>query len=112
MKNRILRLNSLIKRELSRILLRELDLEAGTLLTIIEVLVSKDLQKALVRVSIFPSERANRTMKILQKKQGLLEHYLLKHLKIRFIPKLVFELDKSLEQAAAIEKLILDDKND
>ena len=111
MRNRILRLNSLIKRELSGILLRELDLEAGTFLTINEVIVSSDLQQASIKVSIFPSEKAEKILKILQKEQNFLRHCLLKKINIRFIPKLVFELDKSVERAAAIEKLILDDKN-
>ena len=76
-----------------------------------EVAVSNNLQQASVKVSIFPPENAEGVLKILKNKQGFLGHYLLKKIKIRFIPKLVFELDKSLEQAATIEKLILNDKN-
>lgn len=111
MKNRIPRLNSLIKKLLSEALLEELDLEPGVLLTINEVSVSKNLQQALVKVSIFPQENTKEAMGALKKKQKYLEYYLLKKIKIRLIPKLVFEIDKRLEQAAAIEKLILNDKN-
>ena len=106
-----MRLNSLIKRELSGILLRELDLEAGTFLTINEVIVSSDLQQASIKVSIFPSEKAEKILKILQKEQNFLRHCLLKKINIRFIPKLVFKLDKSAEQAANLEKIFLDNQN-
>jgi ribosome-binding factor A len=88
-----------------------LDLKPGILLTVNEVIVSNNLQQALVRVSVFPQENAKEIIKLLGRERKSIEYYLLKKIKIRLIPKLVFEIDRSLEQAATIEKLLLEDKN-
>lgn len=80
----------------------------GALVTVSEVRVSPDLSVAKVFVSIFPSEKQQEVMGIIEENQralrGELGHLMAKQLRI--IPELVFLLDTSLDYAQHIEDLL------
>jgi len=80
----------------------------GALVTVSEVRVSPDLSVAKVFVSIFPSEKQQEVMAIIEENQralrGELGHLMAKQLRI--IPELVFLLDTSLDYAQHIEDLL------
>ena len=81
---------------------------AGALVTVSEVRVSPDLSVAKVYVSIFPSDRQEAVMALLNENnkalRGELGHVVGKQLRI--VPELVFYLDTSLDYAAHIEELL------
>jgi ribosome-binding factor A len=106
MRHRPLRVQKLIREELSKIMLRELEF-SGALVTITEVVVNKKLEAAKVKVSIFPAEAAEEVLKTLEKNTGKLQHLLLKKINIKPMPKILFEIDRGLENAAAVEKMLL-----
>lgn len=106
MNHRKLRMESLITEELSNILIRELDLEVGVLVTISYVDVSSDLSRAEVGVSVIPSNRSDEVMKVLIKSQGHLQHRLNIKLNIKPMPRIEFKYDSGLENAANIERLL------
>jgi len=62
MNKRILRINSLIRDELSNILLREVEFPDGVLATITRVEVSDDLFNASVYISVLPRDPRNHTV--------------------------------------------------
>ena len=103
---RPLRVGSLIQEELNKILLRELDLKSGTLVTISNVKVSSDLSNAKIGISVIPSDSGDEVMVILSKLQGRFQHLLNHKLNIRPMPRIEFERDFGLEKAANIERLL------
>ncbi len=80
----------------------------GALVTVSEVRVSPDLSVAKVYVSIFPSEKQEPVMALLEENnkalRGELGHVVGKQLRI--VPELVFYLDTSLDYAQHIEELL------
>ncbi len=109
MNRRPLRVSKLIKEELSKIILRELEFP-GTLATITEVEVNKKLDTAKVLVSVIPSSLAANLVSRLAAGAGELQHLLLKKLNIKPMPRIYFELDRGPENAAIVEKRLLEDK--
>lgn len=109
MKHRTLRIDSLIREELGKILLKEVELP-GALLTITEVKTSKDIDKAVVGVSILPSEKSEEALKILNRNSRHLQYLLMKKVNLKPMPQISFQVDYGPEKAAEVEKLLLKDK--
>ena len=99
-------MESLITEELSKLLIRELDLEVGMLATISYVDVSSDLSRAEIGVSVIPSNKSDEVMKLLGKSQGEMQFKLNRKLNLKPIPRIEFKYDSGLEHAANIEKLL------
>ena len=80
----------------------------GAMVTVSEVRISPDLSIAKIYVSIFPSEKADAVMGILNENmksyRGELGRIVAKQ--FRIIPELVFYLDKSLDYAEHIDELL------
>ncbi len=80
----------------------------GAMVTVSEVRISPDLSVAKVFVSIFPSDKAQGVMKMLDDNvrayRGELGHVMGRQLRI--VPELVFYLDTSLDYAEHIEELL------
>ena len=105
------RVASLIREELSRFLLREVEFPEGSLVTISHVDVDKELATAAVWVSIIPEASKEEAMKILKSEQGRMQFLLNRKMNIKPMPRINFLLDEGLEKAAAIEKILLDTDN-
>jgi len=113
--NRIQSVNSLIKNELSQILLKEVDFPEDTLATLTRVETSTDLSQAKVYISIMPDNKINEIFEILNKNIYKLQQELNKRLKMRPIPRIVFKKEEKTEEAGKIEELleqIKKEKND
>jgi ribosome-binding factor A len=104
MSRRIERVNELIRHELSEMLLHELrDPRLDGLISITHVEVSPDLYNARVHVSVM-SETASPAdaLKALNAAAGYLHKELVHRLDMRRVPFLTFQLDKSIEEGAAV----------
>jgi ribosome-binding factor A len=110
MNYRPLRVGKLIKEELGKIILREMEFP-GALVTVTGVDVEKKLEIARVKLSVLPSEFAEKALKIMKSAQGRLQHLLNQKLNIKPMPRIEFGIDHGLENAAAVEKLLLEDNN-
>ena len=104
------RVSNLIRDELSILLERELEFP-NAIATITEVQVTKKLDEAKVRVSVLPSTEAAGVLVILSGARNRLQHLLMKKLNIKPLPHIYFEIDRGPENAAAVEKLLIDDNN-
>ncbi|MEK7580167.1 MAG: 30S ribosome-binding factor RbfA [Patescibacteria group bacterium] len=100
------RISELIQQELSQIILREVEMPEGSLLTITGVEVDKDCLTAKVFLSIFPFRYRQRVLRELGKRVGYLQFLLNRKLGMRLVPKIFFELDETEERASKIEELI------
>jgi len=102
---RIQKVNELLKQEIGNLILKELDFSRDIMVTITEVSTSPDLQQAKVKVSIMPFLKAEKILKILNSQVFNLQKLLNKKLKMKIVPKIKFELDKSEERKTRIEQL-------
>lgn len=101
------RIGSLIKEELSRMILKELEF-SGALVTITDVKVSEDKKNAIVYFSVIPSEKSERVLKVLNKFRGRLQFILQRKIEIKPMPWISFRIDRVPEQDAKIEKVLLE----
>lgn len=99
-------LSELIQQELSQIILREMEVPEGSLVTITSVGVDKDYLTAKILLSIFPFKYSQRILGKLKKRAGYLQFLLNRKLGMRLVPKLFFELDQTEEKASEIEELL------
>jgi len=105
MKNRIERINQLMQAKIAEIILREVFVK-DALITVQGVNTAKDLKFAKIRVSIMPFSRSVELMKLLEKQTPNIQIKLNSEMKIKFVPKIKFYLDKSEEQAGKIETIL------
>src|SRR5690349_18916517 len=105
MKHRLLRVNELVKRELSAIIAREITFESA-IVTINHVDVSPDLKKAHVFVSVLGAETPASVLAKLEEHRVTLQAELAKHVVLKYTPQLVFELDNSIERGARIIEIM------
>ena len=105
MKNRIERINQLIQGKIAEILSRDIFIE-GALVTVQSVDTSRDLNHAKIKVSIIPFKESAKAMKILEKQTPIIQGKLNSAIKIKFIPRIKFCLDKSEETAGRIDKIL------
>lgn len=101
---RLLRINELILRELGKIFLEELDMEPGVLVTITRVETAKDLLSCNVFISVYPEKVRQATIKKLSRRIYSLQQFLNKRLRMRPIPKIIFQEETAVEEAGKIEK--------
>jgi len=105
MKNRIDRINSLIKEKIADILLREVSIK-DVLITVQNVDTTKDLKYAKIKVSIMPFEKSEEVLEILKKQIPKIQRQLNEIIKIKFVPKIIFEIDKSGVRANRVEEIL------
>jgi ribosome-binding factor A len=105
MKHRQLRVNELLRRELSAIVARELNFE-GTLVTINEVDVSPDLKSAHVFVSVLRTEAGAGVLDKLEAHRVVLQSELGRHLTMKYTPHLLFHLDDSIARGSRVIEIM------
>ena len=106
MNKRISQVNELIKRELSQILLREVDFPEKVLVTITEVKASDNLSQVKVWISAIPESNSEKVLRILNKQIYFIQQILNKRLNMRPVPKIVFAQEKQSSEAARIEQVL------
>ena len=107
MKHRQLRVNELVKRELSAIIARELNFE-GVLVSVNAVNVTPDLKNAHVFVSILGSANSANVIDRLEAHRPALQAELSRHVVLKYTPHLVFHLDDSIERGARVLEIMQD----
>ncbi len=104
------RVGKLIREELAKIIIREIEFAPGTLVTITEVDVDKKLEHAKVKVSVLPSASATSALAALGAAAGSLQYLLMKKINIKPMPRIAFASDRGPERAATVEKILYDGK--
>jgi len=105
-KNRLQRVNQLIKKELSQILLREIEFPTDVLVTITRVESTPNLIQAKVFISVMPEEKTSMVSRILNKKIFELQQKINKRLKMRPVPQIHFVEEKKTSEAGRIEEIL------
>lgn len=104
---RILQVNELLKQEIGRILLREMQDPRLEGLAITEVRTSKDLQHAQVFVSCLGNtERRQTIQEALERGAGHIRHLLGQRVRLKYTPQLRFTMDDSYDRANRILEML------
>lgn len=105
MSHRIEQVNELIRKELAKIIVEEIEW-LDCLATLTKVKTSVDLKYATVLVSVVPSNKSGSALALLKKNVYRLQKTLNKQVALRHVPKIRFELDFTEHEAQKIEKLL------
>lgn len=105
MKHRLLRVNELVKRELSGIITREINFK-GTLVSISHVDVAADLKNAHVFVSVLGPGSGAEVISKLESNRPLLQTELGRHLTLKYTPHLLFRLDDSIARGSRVIEIL------
>jgi len=103
---RIPRVNQLIKKELSQIILKKFDFPPAVLVTVTRVEASRNLIHARVYVSVLPEAEAPQIFKLLNQRIYGIQQLLNRRLRMRPIPKINFIEERQTAQAGKIEELL------
>ncbi len=106
MKDRVPRLNQLLKREVGKIILRDIDLPDNVLATITEVETSPNLIQAKIYISALPDEKLDEVMVILNSQVYFIQKEINDKLRIRPVPKIIFKKEDKTRTAAKVEELL------
>ena len=107
---RILKINKLIKQELGKIILTDIDFSKDIILTITKVKTSADLRHADVFISVLPDEMSIEIEKELKENIYFIQGKLNKKLHINPLPRIRFAIDESGKYVEKIDKIIKNDK--
>ena len=103
---RIQKVNELLKRELGKIILKELEFPRDTLITITNVESSPDLREAKIWVSVIPGNQILLALQVLKRNIYNLQKKLDKRLKMRPVPRIEFLKESKSEEAQKIEEIL------
>ena len=108
MSHHIERVNTLIRREISELIQRELrDPRLDEFVSVTEVETAPDLKTAKIYVSTMGGQQeAGKILKILNTAAGFLRTGLAQKTRLRFTPELIFVWDNSIERGDRILRLI------
>ena len=103
------KMDNIIQKEVSEIIQFELKNPKIGFVTITDVDVTSDMSYAKIFVSFLGQDaRKEAGLKALNQSKGFIRSELAKRLTIRKTPKLIFQLDNSLEKGNKIEKILHD----
>lgn len=103
---RIQKVNELLKRELGRIILKEIEFPRDVLATITRVETSPDLREAKIWVSVMPENQIVLVLRTLRKNIYDLQKKIDKRFKMRPVPKIKFVKEEKLKEAQKIEEIL------
>lgn len=106
--SRIIKINEEIKREVSKIISRELkDPRINQMTTIVSVDATPDLKFCKIFVSVLGDEQSQRdTLEGLKRSTGYIRNELAKRINLRNTPEITFAGDQSIEYGMNMSKLI------
>lgn len=112
-KHRPERLAALIQESIAGAIAKSVKDPRVGFITVTGATVSPDGTHAIIRISVLgPAEEKEKALEGLDSARGFLRSILAKELAIRTAPELKFELDRGLEHAAHINRLLADLKRD
>ncbi|MDR2017860.1 MAG: 30S ribosome-binding factor RbfA [Syntrophobacterales bacterium] len=107
MRYRKLRVQDLIREEISSIIQLDVKDPGIGFVTILEVKMSEDLKIAKVYCSVYGNEETKQaTIEALKRSKNYIRFLLGKRIKLRYTPEIVFVLDTTYDAAAKIEAIL------
>ena len=109
-KNRLSRINSLLKEVIFEVIQKEVrNPHVNTFVTVTEVDTSADLHHAKVSISLIATEAEKaKVLAALQTAAGFIAVNAAKKVKLRYFPSLTFKLDTSADELIRIQNILAD----
>lgn len=105
MSRRLDKVESLIKEEISLILLQKVQDPRFNIITVTNVKVSPDIRHAKIYLSIFDKEKREALLTKVEEIKGLIRSQLAHRVSLRFVPELHFFIDDTLDYVEKMEGL-------
>jgi ribosome-binding factor A len=99
------RVGDLLRKEIAEIIMRRVKDPRLGFITITSVDVSDDLRNATVYISVLEKDTTGTVLEALSSASGFIRSELVKRLRMKIIPRLVFVEDIAIEYGARIEDL-------
>lgn len=106
MSKRIEQVNQLIKKEISRIFLRQVVFPEKTLVTVTRVETTNNLKQSKIYISAIPENKAKSAIQILNKQIYRLQQELNHRLNLRPVPRIYFTEEKETAMAGRVEEIL------
>ena len=103
---RVKRVDQLIKKELSQIILREVNFPPNVLVTVTRAETSANLIQSKIYISVMPENEITSVFQALDNSIYDLQQQLNKRLKMRPIPRIIFVKEEKTEEAGRVEELL------
>lgn len=112
--NRILKINSEIQKELSKLItfkLKDPRLD-GVFVSVLDVNTTNELSYSKIKLSIFPDNKKEEAFNIIKSSIPFLRRELAKNVILRIVPELIFSLDDGINYEDRITQLLKGAKKD
>ena len=106
MANRIPKVNELIKREISKMILKEIEFPKDVLVTVTRVQTSSNLSDSNIYISVLPENKIEKVLERLKKQMYFIQQKFNNIVKMRPLPRLKFLAEKETQEADKIEGLL------
>ncbi len=108
-KNRLERVNSLLKEVLFEVIQKEVgNPHINTFITVTRVETSPDLHHAKVFISLMATDaEKTKVLAALQSAAGFIAVHASKKVELRYFPELLFKLDTGLEEQLRIQEILM-----
>jgi ribosome-binding factor A len=103
---RIQKVNELLRQEFAKILIEEIEMPIGTIVSVIEVKTSHNLQHAKIYISVLPERETEEIFKKLNNQIYKLQQAVNKRLYMRPVPKISFLLDARGIKFSKIDRIL------
>ena len=103
---KIERVNSLLEKEISTILMMEVKDPDIRFVTVTKVNTTNDLSYAKVYVTVLKDDKKEETLKALKEAKGFIRKELMNRVELRYVPELQFVYDDSIAYGQKIESII------
>jgi ribosome-binding factor A len=100
------RVGSLIKEEISRFIIEDVQDPSQGLITVTRVDVAADLKTARIYLSVFGSADKQALLSLLEKRSGFIRNFLATRIKLKYNPQLIFLLDPAPDYEEKLDRLI------
>ncbi len=101
------RVRELLTRSLGEIVRREFSVEEAGVITVIDVGVSRDMQSAMVFISVLGSEeQKQKALNLLKNHRVQLQSWLAQAVTLKYTPRLMFRLDTSIERGDRVMNIM------
>ncbi|HIP50292.1 MAG TPA: 30S ribosome-binding factor RbfA [Candidatus Pacebacteria bacterium] len=106
MSERMRKVNSVIKREVSELIIKNADFKPNVFVTISKVDTTSDLRYTRIFVRVIPYSDIDYAMKTLEHEKIAIQNILHKLLHLKILPKISFVHDKTGDDVDEIERLL------
>jgi len=106
MSERIAKVNKLLKQEVGKLILEDVDFPAGWVVTVIRAETSADLHYGDVYISVMPQEKEAEALQVLAQEVYALQQKINKRLHMKPVPMIRFRLDFGGDRADRINELL------